>query len=87
VLEPSGDFGKALSILEQKTNIPGAMKKAFQVLYGYSSDERGSRHSLRGKAPADVDEADAMFVVGACSAFLSYLVNKSRSAGLLAVSR
>jgi hypothetical protein len=84
VLEPSGDFSKALSKLEQKTNIHGALKKGFLALYGFSSDEQGIRHPLLEKAAPAVDEADAMFMIGACSAFLSYLVNKSRAAGLLA---
>jgi hypothetical protein len=34
----------------------------------------------RGK---DVDEADALFMIGACSAFISYLINKARLVGLL----
>jgi hypothetical protein len=84
VLEPSGDFSKALSRLEQKTNIHGAMKKGFVALYGFSSDEQGIRHPLLDKEAPTVDEADALFMIGACSAFLSYLVNKSRAAGLLA---
>ena len=41
VLEPSGDFSKALSKLEQKTDIHAAMKKGFLALYGFSSDEQG----------------------------------------------
>jgi len=84
VLEPSGDFSKALSKLEQKTNIHGALKKGFLSLYGFSSDEQGIRHPLLDKEAPSVDEADAMFMIGACSAFLSYLINKSRAAGLLA---
>jgi hypothetical protein len=84
VLEPSGDFSKALSKLEQKTNIHGALKKGFLALDGFSSDEQGIRHPLLDKAAPAVDEADAMFMIGACSAFLSYLVNKSRAGGLLA---
>jgi hypothetical protein len=84
VLEPSGDFSKALSKLEQKTNIHGALKKGFLALYGFSSDEQGIRHPLLDKEAPSVDEADALFMIGACSAFLSYLVNKSRAAGLLA---
>jgi hypothetical protein len=83
VLEPSGDFGKALSKLEQKTNIHGALKKGFLALYGFSSDEQGIRHPLLEKEAPAVDEADAMFMIGACSAFVSYLVSKSREAGLL----
>jgi hypothetical protein len=84
VLESSGDFSKALSKLEQKTNIHGAMKKGFIALYGFSSDEQGIRHPLLEKEAPAVDEADALFMIGACSAFLSCLVNKSRTAGLLA---
>jgi hypothetical protein len=83
VLEPTGDFSKALSKLEQKTNIHAAMKKGFVALYGFSSDEQGIRHPLLDKEAPSVDEADALFMIGACSAFLSYLVNKSRAAGLL----
>jgi hypothetical protein len=84
VLEPTGDFSKALSGLEQKTNIHGALKKGFAAIYGFSSDEQGIRHPLLEKGAPSVDEADALFMIGACSAFLSYLVNKSRGAGLLA---
>jgi hypothetical protein len=35
------------------------------------------------KGAPDVDEADAMFMIGACSAFVSYLINKARLVGLL----
>jgi hypothetical protein len=83
VLEPDGDFGKALAKLEAKTSIHGAMKKGFLAIYGFSSDEQGIRHPLLDKDAADVDEADAMFMIGACSAFVSYLINKARLVGLL----
>lgn len=82
-LEPSGDFSKALVKLEQKTNIHPSMKRGFLALYGFSSDEQGIRHPLLEKEAPSVDEADAMFMIGACSAFVSYLVNKARAAGLL----
>lgn len=83
VLEPAGEFSKALAKLEASTNIHGALKKGFVAIYGFSSDEQGIRHPLLDKAAPDVDEADAIFMIGACSAFVSYLVNKARSAGLL----
>lgn len=83
MLEPSGDFSKALYRLEQKNRIHGAMKQGFLNLYGFSSDEQGIRHPLLDKEAPSVDEADALFMIGACSAFLSYLVNKSRVVGLL----
>ncbi|UWU87920.1 hypothetical protein N2605_16210 [Bradyrhizobium yuanmingense] len=83
VLEPSGEFAKALGKLEGSTNIHGALKKGFLAIYGFSSDEQGIRHPLLDKAAPDVDEADAIFMIGACSAFISYLINKARTAGLL----
>jgi hypothetical protein len=49
VLEPSGDFSKALARLEAKTNIHGALKKGFTAIYGFTSDEQGIRHPLLDK--------------------------------------
>lgn len=83
VLEPSGDFGKALAKLESKAKIHGALVAGFKSIYGFSSDEQGIRHPLLDKGAPAVDEVDAMFMLGACSAFISYLINKSRGAGLL----
>ncbi|MET4345500.1 hypothetical protein [Bradyrhizobium sp. RT9a] len=83
VLEPSGEFAKALAKLEGSTNIHGALKKGFVSIYGFSSDEQGIRHPLLDKAAPDVDEADAIFMIGACAAFVSYLINKARAVGLL----
>jgi hypothetical protein len=83
VLEPKGDFAKALAKLEAKIGIHGAMKAALGSLYGFASNEEGIRHSLRQEPAANVDETDALFMIGACAAFVSYLINKSRAAGLL----
>jgi hypothetical protein len=73
LLEPTGDFSKALSRLEKSAKIHGAMRAAFGSLYGYTSDEMGIRHPLLDDATAKVDEADALFMIGACAAFVSYL--------------
>jgi hypothetical protein len=83
VLEPDGEFSRALTKLEMKTAIHGAMKSGFKSLYGFTSDENGIRHPLLEKATAGVDEADALFMIGACAAFVSYLISKARTAGLL----
>jgi hypothetical protein len=83
VLEPSGSLSGALARLEKKANIHGALKQGFNSLYGYSSDEQGVRHALLDAGDANVDEADALFMFGACAAFVSYLINKARAAGLL----
>lgn len=82
-LDPSADLSKALARLEQKISIHGGMKKGFTSLYGYASDEDGIRHALLEAGEAKVDEADALFMIGACAAFVSYLLNKARANGLL----
>ena len=58
-----------------------ALKKAFNRLYGYTSDEQGIRHSLLERAAADVGLDEAMFMFGACASFAAYLVNKHQKAG------
>jgi hypothetical protein len=64
VLEPTGDLAKALTILEQKAKLHPALKRAFLSLYGYTSDEKGIRHSLLSEEEAAVDEIDAVFFIG-----------------------
>jgi AbiJ N-terminal domain 4 len=63
----------ALAALESKGHLHGGLKAAFNSLYGYSSDEEGVRHSLVFNDAAKVDEADALFMLGACASFVSYL--------------
>jgi hypothetical protein len=85
VLEPTSKLlSEALARLERSVNIHGALKKGFNSLYAYTSDENGIRHALLDDPMANVDETDALFMLGACAAFVSYLINKARSAGLLA---
>ncbi|MCK1418908.1 hypothetical protein IVB55_39475 [Bradyrhizobium sp. CW4] len=82
-LDPSADvLSKAVAKLEQKIAIHPAMKKGFGSLYAYTSDEGGIRHALLEDA-AKVDETDALFMLGACAAIVSYVLNKARSTGLL----
>jgi hypothetical protein len=58
------------------------MKQGFNSLYGYTSDEQGIRHPMLDDGTANVDETDAIFMIGACAAFISYLINKARIAGI-----
>jgi hypothetical protein len=83
VLEPSAALSSALARLEQTAKIHTALKIGFGKLYGYTSDEEGIRHPLLDDGTANVDETDALFMIGACAAFVSYLINKARSAGIL----
>ena len=83
-LDPNANtLGTALERLEQKIAIHPAMKKGFSSLYGYTNDEKGIRHALLDDSTAKVDETDALFMLGACAAFVSYLVNKAGANGLL----
>jgi hypothetical protein len=82
VLEPSGEFSKALAKLETRISIHPALKRGFTALYGYTSDEGGIRHALLDAGEAAVDEVDAIFFLGACSSFVSYLIGKSHNVGL-----
>jgi hypothetical protein len=83
LLEPQAELSKALATLEDKAQLHGALKKAFLGLYGYTSDEQGIRHALIDGPSPNVDEADALFMIGACAAFISYLIAKGRAAGLI----
>ncbi|MCY4197087.1 MAG: hypothetical protein OXD33_09265 [Rhodobacteraceae bacterium] len=53
-----------------------ALCKAFEKLYGYTSNEQGIRHALIDKDAANVDVAESVFMFGACASFAGYLVRK-----------
>ena len=83
VIDPKANktLGPALDSLETAglLNHP-ALKRAFNNLYGYTSDEQGIRHALLEKDAADVGLDEAMFMFGACASFAAYLVNKHQKA-------
>ncbi len=68
----------ALSELKKNGRVHPALERGFNALYGYTSDEEGIRHPLLDSSQANVDEADALFMFGACASSVSYLVNKSK---------
>lgn len=75
-------LGQALDIIERKGKIEfhGALKRAFDSLYGYtSSAEEGIRHSLL-KDKANLEFEDAKFMLVSCSAFINYLKLKASKA-------
>ena len=57
---------------------PAAMKVGFASLYGYTSDNQGIRHAHLNEPSSKPDEAEALFMIGSCAAFVSYLINKAR---------
>lgn len=66
-------LGEALKTIERSGYIHGSLKAAFEKLYGYTNDEDGIRHAL-SDAESRVDETDALFMLGACASFVSYLI-------------
>lgn len=65
-------LGKALTVIEKKYRIHGALKNAFSSLYGYTSDSGGIRHSLL-EDDISVTMEDSKFMLVSCSAFINYL--------------
>lgn len=83
-LAPSANtLEPALQRLGEVAYIHQALKRGFASIYGYTSDEKGVRHSFLENDSAKVDETDALFMLGACAAFVSYLINKGRAAGII----
>jgi len=76
-------LGQALAALETEKVIHTSMKQGFGKLYGYTSDEKGIRHALLDQGDAKVTEADALFMLGACASFVTYMITRARAAGLL----
>jgi hypothetical protein len=76
-------LGKALDAIERegKIELHGALKKAFDSLYGYTSTAEGIRHALLDDK-VSVGFEDAKFMLVSCSAFVNYLLIKASKAGM-----
>lgn len=79
----SKTLGPALQALEGHKSVHPALKEGLKRIYGYTSDEGGIRHALL-EDEVKVDLEDAVFMIGACASFVSYLIGKARKAGLIA---
>ena len=77
--EASKDLGKALVSLSKRQTLHPALKEAFSKLYGYTSNEQGIRHALLDQSSANVDLDEAVFMLGACASFASYLWRKDNA--------
>lgn len=76
----TASLGDALKTIEKNVELHGALKSAFNKLYGYTSDAEGIRHSLMDKS--DLNFEDAKFMLVACSTFINYLIQKSIKSGI-----
>ena len=68
----------ALESLEKGGHLHPALKEAFSKLYGYTSDAQGIRHSLLENASSPAGRDEALFMLGACASFASYLWRRHR---------
>ena len=74
--EAAQTLGPALKSIERRGALHPALKKAFDKLYGYTNNEQGIRHAHLGQMDARVGQDEAVFMLGACASFASYLWRK-----------
>jgi soluble cytochrome b562 len=74
-----GTLAEALKSIKT-IEIHPALKKAFDSMYGYTSDEDGVRHSVMEES--DLKFEDAKFMLVSCSAFVNYLTSKANGEGI-----
>lgn len=72
----ASSLAPALRSLEKQAALHPVLKQALGKLYGYSSDEQGIRHALLDQEQASVGMDEAVFMLGACASFASYLWRK-----------
>lgn len=69
----SNTLGAALNSLERHHPLHPAFKRGISSLYGYTSDEEGIRHALVDNSESPAGRDEAIFMLGACASFASYL--------------
>ena len=79
--DASKTLGPALKSLEKKGQLHPALKEAFSNLYKYTSDEEGIRHAQLTDAASPAGRDEAVFMLGACASFVSYLWRRSQQEG------
>ena len=72
-LTGKGSLKDALEELARRHPMHRALKGGLNQIYGYTSDQNGIRHSLVGDDAPQVGEAEALFMFGACAAFVTFL--------------
>jgi hypothetical protein len=79
-------LGKAIGKLKDHgVEVHPTLEKAWDSLYGYTSDEGGIRHAAQA-APGATAE-DAAYFLASCSAFVNLLIAKAGKAGIELVPR
>ncbi len=70
---------QALGSINKRTPLHSELKKGLQALYWFTSDEQGVRHALLDREKASVGMDEAVFMLGACASFASYLCRKHKA--------
>ena len=71
--------------IERQGTLHVTLKKAFSKLYGYTSSQQGIRHALLDREISDVGLDEAVFMLGACASFASYLWRKHVANGKIEI--
>jgi len=74
--EKTGGVGRPLRKVMEELKLHPALRDGFEKLYAYTSDADGIRHAImeKGKDGAELTQADAKYMLVACSAFANYLI-------------
>ena len=72
-------LGSVLKKLDKRWQIHPALHGALSKLYGWTSDEDNVRHGAETvDGGTEVDREEAVFMIGVCASFCSYLLGKQR---------
>lgn len=72
----SHTLAQALKSIDNDGSLHPALIEACKRLYGYTSDEHGIRHALLDRKDSKAGGDEALFMLGACASFASYLWRK-----------
>ena len=74
--DKSHTLTQALNSIDKDDSLHPGLIEACKRLYGYTSDEQGVRHALLDRKVSRVGRDEAVFMLGACASFASYLWRK-----------
>jgi hypothetical protein len=66
-------FSDGLKHLKAANIVPRNLADSWDKIHGYTNETPGIRHSLKAGERADVGEAEAIYLLSACGAAVSYL--------------
>ena len=75
----SKELKPALDSLARQGALHPALRKGLIALYGYTSDEQGIRHELLDQTETQAGQDEAVFMLGACASFASFLWRKHKA--------